>query len=429
MFENPYDRSAGWQERVAFAVQTMRDISRQSDPEQMVWMYVSRVSQMLPNDRLMTLTRRNLKAPLYRITRSSTWTDPVNPWKQLNSLPQFAGGVLGDLLYGDEPAVIDDLQVPEDDPAIEYLRGHRSAMAVPLFDHGVGLNMVVFLRRAPGAFDRENLPEQVWMSNLFGQIMLNLNLSADLREAYEAVDRELKAVAAIQRSLLPAALPAIPTLALATHYQTSWRAGGDYYDFFELPDGQWGILIADVSGHGTPAAVLMAITHSIAHLVCEPPTPPAKLLAAVNERLCNLYTIDGGQFVTAAYAVYDPAAEQIAYASAGHPSPRIRRRNGSVESLDGARSLPLGIMHDEHYHECTAKLGPGETLVLYTDGFTEARSPGGELFDTARLDAAVAAWDGNPDQLIEQILAEVDKFTAGQAAADDRTLLVARVKG
>jgi sigma-B regulation protein RsbU (phosphoserine phosphatase) len=301
-------------------------------------------------------------------------------------------------------------------------------MAIPLFDHGAGLNMVVLLRRPPAAFDREKLPEQVWMSNLFGQITQNLVLSADLREAYEAVDRELKAVAAIQRSLLPATLPNIPTLELATHYQTSRRAGGDYYDFFDLPDGKWGILMADVSGHGTPAAVLMAITHSIAHLVCDPPAPPARMLAAINERLCNLYTVDGGQFVTAAYGVYDPAAHAITYASAGHPSPRIRRINGSVESLDGARSLPLGIMQDEQYHECTACLGPGETLVLYTDGFTEARSPSGELFDTSRLDATIASWNGNPEQLIKQILVHVEKFSAGRAASDDRTLLVARVK-
>jgi len=253
-------------------------------------------------------------------------------------------------------------------------------------------------------------------------------LSNDLRDAYEAVDRELKAVAAIQRSLLPAGLPHIPTLALAAHYQTSRRAGGDYYDLFEFPDDKWGILIADVSGHGTPAAVLMAITHSIAHMVCDPPAPPARLLAAINERLCNLYTMDGGQFVTAAYAVYDPTARQVIYASAGHPPPRIRRCNGSVESLDEARSLPLGILHSEHYDESSATLGPGDALVLYTDGITEARSPAGELFDMQRLDESIARGVAGPDDIIQQILSDVDRFTEGRAASDDRTLLVAQAR-
>ncbi len=108
------------------------------------------------------------------------------------------------------------------------------------------------------------------MSNLFGRATHNLVLSDQLKVAYEAVDYEMKVVADIQRSLLPMQMPSIPTLSLAAHYQTSHRAGGDYYDFFPLPDGKWGILIADVSGHGTPAAVLMAVTHSLAHTLPRP---------------------------------------------------------------------------------------------------------------------------------------------------------------
>jgi sigma-B regulation protein RsbU (phosphoserine phosphatase) len=420
--------SETWQDRLAFTVQTMRDISRQTDPEKMIWLYASRMRQATPIDGLISLSRRNMQPPWYRITRSTLWKTPLNPWKQQDQLPRFDHGILGELLYGDQPVIIDDWKLPPDDPAAEYLEGHRSLMAIPLFDNGSGVNMVVLLRKQPGAFDREKLPEQVWMSNLFGLMTQNLVLSSDIREAYDTVDRELKAVAAIQRSLLPLKLPQIPTLSLAAHYQTSRRAGGDYYDFFELPDGQWGILIADVSGHGTPAAVLMAITHSIAHMVCDPPAPPAKLMAAINERLCGLYTTDGGQFVTAAYAVYDPAARELSYASAGHPPLRIRRRDGSIISLNGARSLPLGIIHDELYHESVAALGPGDTLVLYTDGITEARSPSGELFDLQRLDATIASCDDGPDAMIQQILVNVEEFTAGRAASDDRTLLVAQVR-
>ena len=92
----------------------------------------------------------------------------------------------------------------------------------------------------------------MWLSNLFGRATSNLVLSEELQQANQALDREMKAVGDIQRSLLPARLPRIPTLDLATHYQPSQRAGGDYYDFFPLPSGKWGIFIADVSGHGTP---------------------------------------------------------------------------------------------------------------------------------------------------------------------------------
>ncbi len=115
-------------------------------------------------------------------------------------------------------------------------------------------------------------------------------------------------VADIQRSLLPQVLPTIPTLELAAYYRTSRWAGGDYYDFFPLPDGRWGILIADVSGHGTPAAVMMAITHSLAHSLPGPADPPAALLGHVNRQLSHRYTAANEVFVTAFYGVYDPVA-------------------------------------------------------------------------------------------------------------------------
>ena len=126
-------------------------------------------------------------------------------------------------------------------------------------------------------------------------------LAEQVRDAYNLVDRELQIVGDIQRSLLPAVLPDIPTMKLAAHYQTSHRAGGDYYDFFPLPDGRWGILIADVSGHGTPAAVMMAVTHSIAHLYPGTSAPPSEMLNFVSQHLSRRYTQGVGAFVTAFY--------------------------------------------------------------------------------------------------------------------------------
>ncbi len=141
-------------------------------------------------------------------------------------------------------------------------------MAIPHFDGGQALNMVISTSSRPAAFDREKFPETVWMSNLFGRATQNLLLNTRLKEAYGRIDRELKTIAEIQRSLLPGSTPEIPTLGLSAYYRTSTHAGGDYYDFFDLGEGRWGILIADVSGHGTPSAVVMAITHAIA--ICPP---------------------------------------------------------------------------------------------------------------------------------------------------------------
>lgn len=420
-------RTRPWAERLEFVVESMRDLSRQTDPQEMVRTYGARMREAMPADGTMSLSRRGLSGRKYKITRSSRFEGDVNPWKQPHALPLLDGGLLADLIYAGEPAIIDDLDVSPDDPAYEYLAGHRSLLAIPLFDGGEGLNMVVRLRKAPNAFDPESTPETVWMANLFGRATTTLLLAQQVRQAYDALDKELAAVADIQRSLLPAKLPDVPGLDLAAHYQTSKHAGGDYYDFFPLPNGQWGILMADVSGHGTPAAVLMAITHSIAHTCADPHCPPGNLLRFVNDRLADAYTGGNGNFVTAMYAIWDPAAREIELASAGHPSPRIRRADGTVESLDGDNGLPLGILSGEEFPSCRRRLEPGDTIVFYTDGITEARNERNDLFETHRLDAAIATSDRDATDVLDAVLEAVDEFADGRPADDDRTVLVAKV--
>ena len=200
-----FDRQGKWQDRMALIVETMREMSHQTDPQAMVRVYRKRARALLPIDRSVSLSRRELSPPEYRITRSSTWTDEVNPWTQRDRLPVLRSGLLGELIYGDEPRIIDHLDVAPDDPGFEYFAGQRSLMAIPTYDQGVALNMTVLMRAEPAAFSYEQFPEWVWFSNLFGRATQNLVLSGQLQQAYNAVDRELKVVGDIQRSLLPAA--------------------------------------------------------------------------------------------------------------------------------------------------------------------------------------------------------------------------------
>ena len=130
----------GWQQRLAQIVEMMREMSLQDDPQAMVRTYGRRVRKLMPGDRWISLSRRGLEPPQYRITRSSTWTEEINPWKEKDRLPLLEGGLLGELIYGDEPRIIDDIAplLKPDDPAYDYLAGFRSLMAIPHYDHGVG---------------------------------------------------------------------------------------------------------------------------------------------------------------------------------------------------------------------------------------------------------------------------------------------------
>ena len=235
------------------------------------------------------------------------------------------------------------------------------------------------------------------MSSLFGRATQNLVLSAELKKAYEVVDRELKVVADIQRSLLPARSRAIPTLSVAAFYQTSQWAGGDYYDFFPLPDGKWGILIADVSGHGTPAAVLMAVTHSLAHGFPGPHDPPSALLTKVNHQLSTLYTADNEAFVTAFYGIYDPKTRRLDYSSAGHNPPRLMRCSQSTDRVARRRPAPAAgpVRRRGLRRFDPASSSPATSSPSTPTGSPRRSTADGRMFGTERLDAVLSRCGGD----------------------------------
>lgn len=417
-------------QRLAFIVDLLREMSLHDDPQAMVRSYGARMRELRPIAGWLAISRRGLESPFYRITRSSSWTEEINPWKQKDRLPLLSGGFLSALIYSGEPRVIDDLAhlVSADDPAHDYLAGYGSMMAIPHFDRGESLNMTISLQHETGSFDREMFPEWVWLSGLFGRATQSLVLSDELKRAYEVVERELKVIADIQRSLLPRELPRLAGVELATYYRTSRWAGGDYYDFFPLPEGRLGVLIADVSGHGAPAAVLMAITHSLAHGLPGPPDPPGVLLGHVNHRLALAYTTSDDVFVTAFYGVLDPARRSFTYSCAGHNPPRLKRcRRADVIPLDEIGGPPLGLFEDLKYDQITIELEPDDVLALYTDGITEAMDSKGVQFGVGRLDEILGRCELDAQGMIDAVVAGVDDFTGMQPPEDDRTLLVIQI--
>lgn len=416
-----------WRARLAVSVEVMRELSRAADPQEMYAVFARRMVQLFPVSRHLTISRRGLRNPEYRVSRYSQWSDPVNPWKEAHRLPVHHGGLLAELLYADQPRVIDNLVLDPDDPASEYLAGQRSLVAIPHVESGPSQNMVIATRDDVDTFPRERVPDLLLLSNLFARATQTVVLSQAVKEAFDGLDYELRSIAEIQKSLLPAALPKVPHLDVAVHYQTAKRAGGDYYDFFPLSNDRLGVLIADASGHGAPAAVLMALAHSIAHTRPEPPQRPGEFLTYMNAHLTRRYTRPTGSFMTAFYAVFDPANATLSYASAGHNPPRLLRcADGFKLALNRAQKLPLGIKPDEVYLEQTLPLLPGDQVVLFTDGVIEAVNTEGDVFGSARIDEELETCLPTANALLRSILASHALFTSGTTPADDRTLVVVK---
>ncbi len=418
-----------WKDELAIIDRTMRAISSITDPEELVEAYWQGIGDLIPIGDFVALSRRNVDPPFYLVTRSSRFTEHFNPWTQRDRLPRLSGGILGEIAYANQPVIIEDLpaRLAADDPGRFYLEGFGSLFALPQYD---GLNVTAMLMPPGLEIDRAIIPMMHWQAGLFGRGTQNLVLRNQLGEALAALDRESQVVGEIQRSLLPPALPEIPGFEVATHYRTSARAGGDYYDFFPLPGGRWGLFIADVSGHGTPAAVIMAITHAIAHSQPGRHTPPADLLGYLNDQLARSYTHNGA-FVTAFYGVLDPSDRSLTYSAAGHNPPRLARSQ-HVLSLDGAGSLPLGIRESVEYSEAAARLQRGDVLLLYTDGVTEAmashgREQASQLFGAEGVDRALLASGlGTAESSIARLQSDLAAFSGNASPADDQTLVAIR---
>ncbi|TWT45214.1 Phosphoserine phosphatase RsbU [Phycisphaerae bacterium RAS1] len=412
----------------------VRDLSIQSHPEDLLAAYRRRSQLVVPYDQFMSLSRRRMEPPHIRITRSTRWVEPIDPFREPERLPVVDTGILPELVYTGRPIKIDNLDLEPDDPAAPYFEGMHSLIAVPLFDHGDPLNMTILMREEPAAFTLDELSTFLLTANLIGRTTSHMVLTEDLRRthdalrrAHDALDREFKAVGEIQRDLLPQETPEIADVRIATFYETSTRAGGDYYDFFDLGEGNWGFLIADVSGHGTPAAVVMARMHALLHsplqdCPCNTSTP-ARVLQALNSRISQ--AMRPGNFVTAFFGVLDAKTRRMRYALAGHNPPRVLRRGAArPEPLEPTEGLPLGVVEPMLVTDNDVSFETGDRLVLYTDGITETFSTSGEMFDVPRLDAAIVAGRASADSLVCSVIEAVaDHRGSTGKPADDRTLV------
>lgn len=249
-----------------------------------------------------------------------------------------------------------------------------------------------------------------------------LHLERALRQSRDRLDRELAGAARMQRLLLPAAIPAHPSVRFGSYYQTSRHAGGDYYDVLPLDRDRFGILLVDVSGHGAPAAIVMAMIRAVVHSYPGVADDPRALLHYINRHFRFLW--DSPMYATALYAVLDAGRRTLRMSSAGHPLPLLRRE-GHVSTLPA--DTTMCVLWDELGDvPCVEhRLERRDTLAFYTDGITDRQTTDGTMFDLERLsDALSRAGSGAASDIAATIIAELDLFAGGQEPDDDQTLLI-----
>jgi phosphoserine phosphatase RsbU/P len=252
----------------------------------------------------------------------------------------------------------------------------------------------------------------------------------DLRKATaarEAIESELRIAGQIQASLLPPPLTEdeLKHLDFAATIRPAKETGGDLFDGFKLPDGRFFILVGDVSGKGVPAAVFMALTAMGVRTLARDVADPGTLLTEVNRLLCERN--ETLQFVTAFAAILDPETGELTWANAGHPSPALLDADGEVSWLLGPRAVPLGAFEEAVYVTQTHTIGRDTTLVVYSDGVTEAMDTHQRLFGEQRIaDCFTGAPVSTASDTVTRLVSAVKEYEVDATQADDITVVALR---
>ena len=256
-------------------------------------------------------------------------------------------------------------------------------------------------------------------------VIENARLFAEAR-AKARLDHEIEIASQIQRQLLPKRLPDLPDVAVAGTTLACLSVGGDCFDVIELGGGRHGFFVGDVSGKGISAALLATLLQGVFFTTAAMDISLPGVFARVNTYLCDRSGED--RYATVFYGVLDKMG-RFEYVNAGHVPPLLRRKNGALEGL-GSANFPVGMFTEAEYQSSRVNLEPGDFLVIYTDGVSEACNVQNDLFEEARLRKIVEGFEGNDvAELAEAIREGVRTFTQGAAQSDDITVLVIQYKG
>ncbi len=321
------------------------------------------------------------------------------------------------------PGVMEMDRLHLDSPGLQALKAAGVRLVVPLVSQG---ELIGLLNLGPRLSEQDySTDDRVLLNNLSVQTTPAVRVAQLVRQqqieaqARERLEQEMRVARLIQQTLLPKELPTLAGWQVSAYYQPAHAVGGDFYDFTSFPDGRLGIVVGDVTDKGVPAALVMATTRSILRAAAQRSDAPGQILEQTNHLLCP--DIPRNMFVTCLYAILDPASGRLRYANAGHDLPFRRDAGGATELR--ATGMPLGLMPGMSYEERETTLGPGESILFYSDGLVEAHNPRREMFGFPRLGRLVGDHPGGPG-LIDFLLGQLAAFTGPDWEQEDDTTLV-----
>src|SRR5580658_3876319 len=291
-----------------------------------------------------------------------------------------------------------------------------SEVVIPLHvgEHLVG----VFTASHPelDAFPRQQLRILQALCDHVAVAIDNARCFQSERAQREALSREAQEARIMQQALLPKSSPFIPGFVISGLSVPAGAVGGDWYDFIPFPDGRWGLVLADVSGKGTAAALLMSATRGMLRSLAEACSGPGEVLTKLNRLMVEDFP--AGKFVTLVYGVLDPETRTVTFANAGHLAPLLVEPSGH-RWINHEHGLPLGISASK-FSETEVTLGEHSRIAFYSDGITEAEVDSGEEYGAERLLAQMQS----PDVTLDGLLADVRKFANGTGLRDDATVIL-----
>ncbi len=413
---------------------TLLDLSQQllsrRDLDDLIAFLVGEVRTLLSADACAVLLTGDEPDTLYFQAAAGWLGDPVGAGYRV---PADESTGSGRVMRSQSVLLIEDLS--RQDPPLwtpEWLarEGFQAAAIVPLVANGESIGTLVIDSRQPRQFSEVEVRLLRLMANQAALAIEKARLHrAELQR--QRIEEELSVGRSIQRSMLPPTTPQLPGWQFATHFEAAREVGGDFYDYFPLPGepGRLGLVIADVSDTGVPAALFMALSRTTIRNLALRGRAPAEVISWANRFIQEDSQSD--MFITVFYAELDTRDGRLTYANAGHNPPLLwRSATGHFETLNTTCPL-LGVLPELDVHVIETALRPGDALVLYTDGITEAFNNGYAEFGRGRLEQTIAALlaqrpDAGADEIEHAITAAVRDFIGSAVQPDDMTLLIIR---